>query len=54
MTNKSREVEEQNKLREWKRHNHAETKETKEIATQAKKYFKWKGLRTIFSPFISY
>jgi hypothetical protein len=49
--NKSREVEEQNRLREWKRQNHVETKE---IAVQAKKYFKWKGLRTIFSPSISY
>jgi hypothetical protein len=60
MTNKSRKVEEQNRLKEWRRKNH---EETKEIVIQAKKSikkvvkanksFKWKGLRTIFSP-ISY
>jgi len=51
MMNKSRELEEENRVREWKRQNHAETKE---IVVQAKKSFKWKGLRTIFSPSISF
>ncbi len=48
---KSREVDEQNRVREWTKDNHEEAKEidgqvekSKEIATQANKSFKWKGL----------
>ncbi len=44
---KNREVEEQNRLREWTKENR---EEAKEIVAQAKKSSKWKGLRTIFSP----
>jgi hypothetical protein len=51
MMDKSREVEEQNRLREWTKENR---EEAKEIDVQAKKSSKWKGLRTIFSPSTSY
>jgi hypothetical protein len=61
MTDKSKKVEEQNRLREWKRQNHEEAKKlnvqakkSKEIIVQVDKSSKWKGLRTIFSPFTSY
>ncbi len=54
---KIKEVEEKNRLRDWRRQNHDEVKKnivqakkSKEIATQAQKSTKWKGLRTIFSP----
>ncbi len=61
MMDKSKEIEKQNRLREWRRQNCEEAKEIvvkiekfKEIATQAEKSSKWKGLRTMFSPFTSY
>ncbi len=44
-------IEKQNRLRKWRKQN---CEEAKEIAIQAKKYSKWKGLKTIFSPSISY
>ncbi len=54
---KNREVEEQNRLREWRRQNHDEAKEIvaqakkfKEIVVHVDKSFIWKGLRTNFSP----
>ncbi len=47
---KSRKIDEQNRLREWTNDNHEEAKEiaaqaekSKEIAIQANKSFKWKG-----------
>jgi hypothetical protein len=51
MTDKSRKVEEQNRLKKWRRQNY---EEAKEIGVQADKSFKWKGLKTICSPFTSY
>ncbi len=57
---KSREVKEKNILRDWRRHNCDEVKEidwaekSKEMATQAWKSTKWKGLKTIFSPSNNY
>jgi hypothetical protein len=61
MMDKSREVEEENRLRDWIRHNHEEAKEisahvkkSREIIAQADKFINWKGLRTIFGPFDIY
>jgi hypothetical protein len=61
MMDKNRNVEEQNRLKECRRHNHeeakkivAQAKKSKEIVVQIEKSSKSKGLRTIFSPIISY
>ncbi len=51
MTDKSKKLEKQNRLKEQKRQNCEEAKKT---TTQANKSFKWKRLGTIFSPFTSY
>lgn len=57
MMDKNREVEEQNRRREWRRQNHDEAKEIvaqakkfKEIVVHVEKSFIWKGLRTNFNP----
>ncbi len=42
MTDKSRKIKEQNRLRKWRRQNCEEAKKT---TTQVEKSFKWKGLR---------
>jgi hypothetical protein len=42
MTDKSRKMKEQNRLREWRRQNCEEVKKT---TVQVEKSFKWKGLR---------
>ncbi len=61
MMDKSREVEEQNTLRDWRRQNCDEVKDIatkvenfREIDVQVKKFTKWKGFRNIFSPYSSY
>ncbi len=51
MIDKSKKLEKQNRLREWRRQNSEEAKKT---IVQEKKSFKWKGLITIFSPFTNY
>ncbi len=51
MMNKSREIDEKNRLREQKMQNR---EEAKEIVVQVRTSYKWKGLRTIFSPSTSY
>jgi len=42
MIDKSKKVEEQNRLRKWRRLN---CEEAKEIGAQANKFSKWKGLK---------
>jgi hypothetical protein len=61
MMDKSTKVKEQNKVRERIKENREKAKEidvqvekSKEIVAQVEKSFKWKGLRTIFSPSTSY
>jgi hypothetical protein len=51
MTDKSRKIKEQNRLRKWRKQN---CEEAKEIGAQADQSSKWKGLKTICSPFTSY
>lgn len=61
MMDKSREVKEQNRLRDWRRYNDDEIKQiivhiekSKKIVTQATNSSKQKGLRTNFSSSTSY
>ncbi len=51
MMNKSREIDEKIRLREQKIQNR---EDAKEIVVQVKTFYKWKGLRTIFSPSTNY